>query len=418
MENKKIILGVCGGIAAYKACDLASLLVKANCDVHAVLTQSAQKFIMPLTLKTITYNQCYTDQFDYDIVEPLHIELCLEADLLIVAPATANLIAKIANGIADDLLTTLICAYNHKKPILLAPAMNTNMWENPIMQANLKTISEKLNCIIINPIEGQLACRTEGMGKLAEVDSIYKQAISLLSKNNPNSSNSQISLLPETEWSGLKVLITAGGTKEPIDPVRFLGNRSSGKMGLAMADEAYKRGADIILITTQKGLKRDYKIIEVETAYQLQEAVEGYFDTCRILIMSAAVSDFRPLQVFASKVKKSRAESDWYLPLTKNPDILETLGRLKKENQILIGFAAESDNLVKNARKKLENKKLDLIVANQIDNIEIGFGSDYNEVYLLTQKDNSEEIILPKNTKTQIASQILEFVQQKFLKNN
>jgi phosphopantothenoylcysteine decarboxylase / phosphopantothenate---cysteine ligase len=413
MQNKKIILGVSGGIASYKACDLASLLVKDNYKVQTILTDSAQKFISALTFKTITYNDCYTNQFDYDIVEPLHIEMCREADLLVLAPATANLIAKMANGIADDLLTTLICAYSSKKPILLAPAMNTAMWENPIVQANLKTITENLNCTIINPIEGQLACRTEGIGKLAEVENIYKQAVSLLSKNN---SELQLPILPEGEWSGLKVLITAGGTKEPIDPVRFLGNRSSGKMGLALADEAYKKGADIILITTQKALKRNYKIIEVETAHELQKAVESYFDTCQILIMSAAVSDFRPLQVFASKVKKSRSESDWYLPLTKNPDILETLGRLKKENQILIGFAAESDNLIQNARKKLENKKLDLIVANQVDNTEIGFGSDYNEVYLLTQKDNSEEIILPKNTKTQIAFQILEFVQDKFLK--
>lgn len=405
MENKKILLGVSAGIAAYKACELASLLTKEKAQVHTILTQSACEFVSPLTFKTITYNQAYSEQFHYDIVEPLHIELCRSADLLILAPTTANLIAKLANGICDDLLSTIACAY--KGPVILAPAMNTQMWENPILQENLQKLKNVLGYKIVDPVSGELACRTVGMGKLAPVEDIFAQAKNLL--NNVSSDG----VLPSGELSGVKVLVTAGGTREPIDPVRFIGNRSSGKMGLAIADEAHARGAAVILITTQNGLNRPYKMIKVDTAHQMQESVEAYFDTCQILIMAAAVSDFRPLEVFTSKVKKS-SESDWNLPLTKNPDILETLGHLKKPGQTLIGFAAESDDLLKNARKKLQNKKLDLIIANQINDPEIGFSSDYNEVYLLTRKDG-EPTVFSKATKTEIASKLWTFINAKFL---
>jgi phosphopantothenoylcysteine decarboxylase/phosphopantothenate--cysteine ligase len=406
MENKKIILGVSGGIAAYKACDLASLLTKEQAQVYTVLTSSAEEFITPLSFKTITYNQSYTNQFDYDLVEPLHIELCREADLLVLAPATANLIAKVANGICDDLLTTIACAY--KGPVVLAPAMNTQMWENPITQENIAKLKEKLGFTVVEPVSGILACRTVGIGKLAPVEEIAETIKDILSGQTTENPK-------EGKLSGVKVLITAGGTREPIDPVRFIGNRSSGKMGLALADEAYEQGANVILITTAQGVKRPYKVIEVETSHQLQEAVENYFDTSRVLIMSAAVSDFKPIQVFPSKIKKTNTDSDWNLPLTKSPDILETLGRLKKPNQVLIGFAAESENLLKNARKKLENKKLDLIVANEINNPEIGFSSDYNEVYLLTRNNKSEAKLLSKTSKKEISRQIWDFIEDKFL---
>jgi phosphopantothenoylcysteine decarboxylase / phosphopantothenate---cysteine ligase len=404
MESKKIILGVSGGIAAYKACDLASLLTKDNLQVHTVLTGSAEQFIRALSFKTITYNQVYTDQFNYGLVEPLHIELCRNADLLLIAPATADIIAKLAGGICDDLLTTIACAY--KGPVLLAPAMNTQMWENPITQENLKKVKEVLGCQVLEPVTGELACRTIGMGKLAPVEAIAEAAKSLLS-GHPRGL-----LVKDGHLNSLKVLITAGGTREPIDPVRFIGNRSSGKMGLALADEAYERGADVTLITTAP-VKRPYEVIEVETAHQLQGAVEEHFDASQILIMAAAVSDFKPIQVFTSKIKKTSAESDWNLPLTRSPDILETLGRLKKPKQVLIGFAAESENLLKNARKKLENKKLDMIVANEV-RPEIGFASDYNEVYLLTRQ-KSEAKLLPKAPKELISKQIWSFVEEKFL---
>ncbi|MDJ0626169.1 MAG: bifunctional phosphopantothenoylcysteine decarboxylase/phosphopantothenate--cysteine ligase CoaBC [Candidatus Caenarcaniphilales bacterium] len=409
MEKKKVILGVSGGIAAYKACDLASLLTKEDIEVHTILTESAKQFITPLAFKTITYNQVYCDQFDYEIVEPLHIELCKEANLLLLVPATANLIAKLANGICDDLLTTIACAY--KGPRILAPAMNTQMWENSILQENINKLKDKLNYQIIEPIEGELACRTKGIGKLAQIETIFEESKKKLSgKGSKNKKK-----IEQEPLSGLKVLVTAGGTREPIDPVRFIGNRSSGKMGLELAEEANSLGAEVVLITTQNNLQKEYTVIEVETAHDLQQAVEEHFDNSQILIMSAAVSDFRPIEFQKKKIKKGvNSDSDWTLPLTKNPDILETLGRIKKPEQILIGFAAESDDLIKNAKKKLKNKKLDLIVANEITKQGIGFQSDYNEVYLLTSKDN-EEKILPKAAKSEIAHGIWNFIRSKFL---
>jgi phosphopantothenoylcysteine decarboxylase/phosphopantothenate--cysteine ligase len=409
MSGKKILLGVSGGIAAYKACDIVSSLTKEEIDVHCVLTKSAEQFVSPLTFKTLSRNQVLSDQFDYDLLEPLHIEILKNTDLILLAPATANLISKLANGICDDLLTTLLTAYEGK--VLLAPAMNTVMWNNPILQKNLDRLVNEMNYTVIEPQEGELACRAIGVGKLASVEEIVAKTLNTLNSGLSQGNKNGGSL------KGMKILVTAGGTKEPIDPVRFIGNRSSGKMGLAIADEAYKRGAEVVLITTQSGVQRKYTVIGVETAHQLQEAVEAHFDSSRILIMAAAVSDFRPLQFFQTKVKKSSSESDWTLPLTKNPDILETLGRVKKPEQILIGFAAESDNLLKNARKKLQNKKLDLIVANEINNPEIGFASDYNEVYLLTQ-DNNGEVILPKATKREISLKLWDFIESKFIKSN
>jgi|688.fasta_scaffold06454_12 phosphopantothenoylcysteine decarboxylase/phosphopantothenate--cysteine ligase len=407
MQNAKIILGISGGIAAYKACDLASLLVKEKAQVHAVLSESATKFISPLALKTITYNPAYSDQFDYDLVEPIHVELCREASVLVLAPATANLIAKIANGICDDLLSTIVCAY--KGPIVVAPAMNTAMWENPILQENLNKLKSKLNCQVVEPIEGELACRTIGIGKLAPVEKILAAVQDIL---RPQKKTSQ----QKSKLNKIKVLITAGGTREAIDPVRFIGNRSSGKMGLALADEAYARGAEVTLVTTQKDLHKAYKVIEVETTHQMQESVESLFDSSQILIMAAAVSDFKPLEFSPSKIKKASTSEDWQLLLTKNPDILATLGRLKKPGQVIIGFAAESNNLVENARKKLENKKLDLIVANEINKPDIGFSSDYNEVYLLAQ-NSKEPTLLSKATKCEISNQLWAYIEKNLLKS-
>jgi phosphopantothenoylcysteine decarboxylase/phosphopantothenate--cysteine ligase len=326
---------------------------------------------------------------------------------LVLAPATANLIAKIANGICDDLLSTIVCAY--KGPIVVAPAMNTAMWENPILQENLNKLKSKLNCQVVEPIEGELACRTIGIGKLAPVEKILAAVQDIL---RPQKKTSQ----QKSKLNKIKVLITAGGTREAIDPVRFIGNRSSGKMGLALADEAYARGAEVTLVTTQKDLHKAYKVIEVETTHQMQESVESLFDSSQILIMAAAVSDFKPLEFSPSKIKKASTSEDWQLLLTKNPDILATLGRLKKPGQVIIGFAAESNNLVENARKKLENKKLDLIVANEINKPDIGFSSDYNEVYLLAQ-NSKEPTLLSKATKCEISNQLWAYIEKNLLKS-
>ena len=405
--QQKIVLGVSGGIAAYKACDLASLLTKADYQVTSVLTASATEFVQPLAFKTITYQPCYTDQFNYQEIEPLHLQIAEDADLLLLAPATANLIAKLAHGICDDLLTSLACAF--KGQVLLAPAMNTQMWLNPITQANITKLQNTLNYQVVEPVEGLLACRTEGIGKLAPVETIAKKAQQLIESNMVQPRPSQGDL------KGLKVLITAGGTREPIDPVRFIGNRSSGKMGIALADEAYARGAEVILICTNSlPAKKNYQVIQVETAQELQAEVDKYFDTSQLLIMAAAVADFKPLQVLKSKVKKNAQDSDWYLPLTRSPDILETLGRVKRQDQTLIGFAAESDNLLENAKQKLKNKKLDLIIANKVGE-GLGFGSDFNEVYLISQASQEKPDFIPKDTKSKVSKHIWSYIAEHFV---
>ncbi|MDX1918317.1 MAG: bifunctional phosphopantothenoylcysteine decarboxylase/phosphopantothenate--cysteine ligase CoaBC [Candidatus Caenarcaniphilales bacterium] len=398
LSHKKILLGVSGGIAAYKACELASLLVKEGAEVTTILTEHAERFITPLTFKTITYKPVYTDQFDYEQVEPLHIDLAQKSDLVILAPTTADLIAKIAHGICDDLLTTTLCAYNGLA--LLAPAMNTAMWENPILQKNLETLKRLLNYQVIEPAEGVLACRSEGIGKLAPVEKIFEAA-------------GELFLRPiQSDLSGLRVLVTAGGTREAIDPVRYIGNRSSGKMGTALADEAFQRGAQVTLICTSPQQK-PYATIEVESSHQLQEVVEDEFDHHHILIMAAAVSDFRPINFSPSKIKKNSREEDWTLSCTKSPDILGTLGLIKKPGQILIGFAAESENAVENARSKLLSKKLDLIIANEIKG-EMPFGTDDNEVFILSPNP-SEDKFLALSPKSIIARQIWDYVTERCL---
>ncbi len=402
-NSKKILLAISGGIASYKACELCSLLKKAGYQVQVLLSKHACEFVSALTFKTLTDREVYTDQFDYDLCAPLHIELVREADLLLLLPATANLIGKLASGIADDLITTVACAFPGKK--VLAPAMNTAMWENPLVQANLRKLEKELDVTVIPPIYGELACKTEGLGKLAELETVLNTIEEIFAEPF---------LAPiDSPLAGLTVLVTAGGTREEIDPVRYISNRSSGKMGIALADEAHARGAEVTLITTT-GAHRPYPTVQVESALEMMKEVERHFDHNRILIMAAAVSDYRPTSVSPRKIKKSKGDQDLVLHLTKSPDILSTLGRIKKEGQILIGFAAESENIIQNASQKMLDKKLDVIVANEITNPGFGLGSDFNEVYLISP-EQPEPVLVSKAPKREIAAKILDYTQEKYL---
>jgi phosphopantothenoylcysteine decarboxylase / phosphopantothenate---cysteine ligase len=394
LADKRILLGVTGGIAAYKACDLASMLRHQGADVHVVLTPNAKEFVTLLTFQTITRNPAHCEQYsDSAQWRPEHIDLAQKADLILIAPATANVIAKLAAGICDDLLTTLVIASQAK--VLIAPAMNPRMLEHPATQHNLATLQNHYRYELIPPDTGEVACGDWGAGKMASVDSIMATV--------------KAHLLSHRSLSGKNVLVTAGGTREPIDPVRFIGNRSSGKMGIAMADAAYSRGASVTLVSTVE-VDRAYPVLLVETAQDMQEAVEGEFDSCDALVMTAAVADFRPLAVSAQKIKKTVSE-DISLELTKNPDILDLLGRVKRPDQMIVGFAAESEELLSNASQKLERKNLDIIVGNDISVPDIGFGSDDNAVIILSAEGNKEN--LPRMPKRAIAEHICDILAQR-----
>jgi len=395
LSGKTIILGVTGGIAAYKACDIASLLRRSGADVHAVLTKNACEFITPLSLQTITRNPAHVEQFPNNANwRPEHIELAQRADLILIAPATADVLAKMANGLCDELLTTMILASQAK--VMVAPAMNPRMLEHPATQRNLDILTNRYRYEVIPPEFGEVACGDIGSGKIASVETIIAAVASRL--------------MTHGTLSGRQILVTAGGTREAIDPVRFIGNRSSGKMGIAMADAAYSRGADVTLISTVE-VDRAYPVLLVETALEMQETVESEFDTCDALIMTAAVADFRPLSVSSQKIKKTESE-DFNLELTKNPDIIDLLGRIKRKDQIVIGFAAESEELVTNAVGKLKRKNLDMICANDITVPDIGFGSDDNAVIILSADGKREN--LPRMPKRAIAEHLCDLIGQKF----
>jgi phosphopantothenoylcysteine decarboxylase/phosphopantothenate--cysteine ligase len=397
LKNKTIVLGVSGGIAAYKACDIASQLRHAGASVHAVLTPSARAFVSLLTFQTLTRNPAHCEQFEDDFDwqgRPEHIELAQKADLILIAPATANIIGKLASGICDDLLTTIVTA--SKAKVLLAPAMNPNMLEHPATQHNLSTLQNRYRYGIIPPESGEVACGDWGSGKMATVDSVLAAT--------------RAQLLSHRTLMNKHVLVTAGGTREPIDPVRFIGNRSSGKMGIAMADAIHGRGADVTLISTVE-VDRPYSVLLVETAHEMQETVEAEFDGCDALVMTAAVADFRPLAVSSHKIKKNVSE-DFSLELTQNPDILDLLGRIKKRHQIIIGFAAESEELLSNASLKLHRKNLDVIVGNDISVPDIGFGSDDNAVVILSASGEKEN--LPRMPKRAIAEHLCDLLATKF----
>jgi phosphopantothenoylcysteine decarboxylase/phosphopantothenate--cysteine ligase len=390
LKGKKIILGVTGGIAAYKAAELVRELVRSGAEVFVVMTHSAQAFITPLTFQTLSGNKVATELFSLvEESEIGHIALADRAELLVIAPATANIIGKIAGGIADDMLTTIVMAT--KAPVLLAPAMNVHMWENPICQENIQKLRGR-GFHFIDPEAGELACGYEGKGRLAEIPAIVEEIRAILSPK---------------DLSGETLLVTAGPTEEPIDPVRFLSNRSSGKMGFAVARAARLRGAPVILVSGPSALPAPYgvKFIPVRTAAEMREAVLGSLAGVSVLVMAAAVSDYRPKVTSPEKIKKSQAELT--LPLELNPDILREAGQ-RKEKRLLIGFAAETESLLANARKKLAEKNLDLIVANDVSLPGAGFAVDTNIVKLIDRSGKIEE--LPLMDKEDLADRVLDRV--------
>ncbi len=389
LSGKKILLGVTGGIGAYKAAFLVRELLKAGAQVSVVMTSSATQFITPLTMETLSGRPVGLDMFSLTEERTIgHIDRAGWADLFLVAPATANFIGKAANGIADDLLTTISLAVTC--PTVLAPAMNSRMWAHPAVQKNLATLVER-GAVIVPPGVGELACGEEGPGRLADPEEILEMVASRFAGG---------------DLEGIRVLVTAGPTQEAIDPVRYISNRSSGRMGYALAADAAHRGARVTLVSGPVALSPPpvHAFRSVRTAGQMLDAVLEALPDADWVIMAAAVADFRPEEVGEEKIKKEGKEG-LDLKLTRNPDILKTIAPLK-ENRLYVGFAAETRDLVKNARKKVREKKLDLIVANDVSGVETGFESEENSGTILDRKDLS--VVLPRMTKAQMAGRILD----------
>jgi len=392
LKNREIILGVSGGIAAYKAVELLRELTKGGANVHVVMTKNAQQFITPLTFQTLSGNPVLCDMFQLLMGSKIgHVTLADIADLMVIAPATANILGKIANGIADDFLSTMIMATT--VPVLFAPSMNVNMWESGFVQNNVDKLKVH-GYQFVGPIEGDLACGSMGRGKLADIEEIVEKIEDIFTKK---------------DLSGQRVLITAGPTLEPIDPVRSITNRSTGRMGFALAKMARRRGAEVTLIAGPHYLslpRRDIPQIMVHSAHEMHDAVTHYFEDCHIVIMAAAVADFRPQNVLDEKITK-RKNGSYLLQMEKNPDILKELGE-KRRNHILVGFAAETSELMENAEAKLKEKKLDLIVANDVTQEGAGFGVDTNIVKILDAHGKVRK--LPLMSKDEVAHIILDQV--------
>lgn len=390
LKGKTVVLGVTGSIAAYKIAGLASMLVKKQCNVHVIMTKNATNFINPITFETLTGNKCLVDTFDRNFEFSVeHVSLAKQADLFMVAPASANVIGKIANGIADDMLTTTIMAA--KCPKIISPAMNTNMFENPIVQDNIEKLKH-YGYEIVEPASGYLACGDTGKGKMPEPEVLYSYIMKYVAC--------------EKDLLGKKVLITAGPTMEKIDPVRFISNHSTGKMGYAIAENAMLRGADVTLVTGKTYIKKpDFvKVNEVSSAQEMFEAVDSVFDEQDIVIMSAAVADYRPKNVADEKIKKKDGES--VLELKRTADILGTMSK-RKQQQFLCGFSMETENMLENSKAKLEKKNLDMICANNLKVAGAGFGTDTNVVTIIT-KDEVKE--LPLESKEKVASDIIDMI--------
>ena len=391
LKGKKIVLGVTGGIAVYKAVDLVSRLRKQGCEVRVVMTEHAQQFVTPLTFKEISGNQVavsmWSSNQEFNVE---HIALANWADAFVVAPATANIIAKMAYGLADDLLSTTLLAA--QAPIVVCPAMNTGMYENVATQENIAKLQGR-GITVMPPAVGKLACGTSGAGRLPEPQDIVEFLNAFFAKR-------------EGDLRGLKVLVTAAGTREPIDPVRFVGNRSSGKMGYAVAQMAAERGAEVLLISGPSALSipANVKAIKVETTNEMLEACLESYDKVDIVIKAAAVADYRPRDVAEQKIKK-KTDDALTVVMDKNPDILKTLGA-KKTHQVLVGFAAETQNLLENARDKVVKKNLDMIVANDVTAAGAGFNADTNIVKFLFA--NGEVRSLEQMPKVDVANCILD----------
>jgi phosphopantothenoylcysteine decarboxylase/phosphopantothenate--cysteine ligase len=393
MKDKKIVIGVTGGIAAYKAAELIRICTKAGAETQVAMTVNAVNFIAPLTFQALSKNKVLWEMFDQRTPPLAHITWGQESDIVIIAPATANFIAKMANGIADDFLSTMVLAST--APILLCPAMNSHMYENPVTQENLKRLVEN-GCFVMQPGEGELACETEGPGRLPHPEDIAEQARIMLSVQ---------------DLSGMNILVTAGPTIEPIDPVRYISNRSTGKMGYALAHAAALRGASVTLVSGQTYLPPPYgvKFLGITTAEEMRQRV---FDNCGhmdVIIKAAAVSDYRPRETADQKIKK--ASDSLSMDLVKNPDILAELGKAKADSRfLLVGFAAETENLLANAEKKLREKNLDMIVVNDVAREDAGFGSDTNLVKIINRDGTRED--LPLMPKEEVADQILNRVKR------
>ena len=386
--HKTILLGITGGIAAYKICELIRMYKKQGFDVKVIVTPNALNFVTELTLATLSNNQVYSDNFDIKEYKPEHISLCDEGDILVIAPASANTISKIADGICDNLLTSITCAFS--KPIIIAPAMNTNMWENTFVQENINKLKTN-GYNVLEPETGYLACGIEGKGRLCSLDKIFDKTLEVLEFSQP--------------LKDKKIVITAGGTIEKLDPVRYVSNFSSGKMGIALADNAYMMGAEVELITTVK-TERPYKVTEVVSALDMLEAVQNSKQSSDCVIMAAAVADYRPESVNEQKIKKSSQDS-MTVSFIKNPDILKSISEDKNGVKI-VGFCAESENLLENAKEKIRKKGCDYLIANDISRTDIGFASDENEVYIIDKELNIKH--LEKMSKYELAKKILEYI--------
>ena len=390
LSGRTVVLGVTGSIAAYKIANLASSLVKKGANVHVIMTKNATNFINPITFETLTGNKCLVDTFDRNFEFSVeHVSLAKQADIFMVAPASANVIGKIANGIADDMLTTTIMACKCHK--IISPAMNTNMFENPIVQNNIQKLKD-YGYEIIEPASGYLACGDVGAGKMPEpavLESYIMRKIAM-----------------EKDMKGKKVLITAGPTMEKIDPVRFISNHSTGKMGYALAKIAMLRGAEVTLVTGKTSIpKPDFvKVVNVQSAKEMFEAVDKEFDTQDIVIMSAAVADYRPKEVATEKIKKKDGETA--IELERTEDILATMAARKK-NQFVCGFSMETENMIENSKAKLEKKNLDMICANNLKVEGAGFGTDTNVVTLISKNWIKE---LPMKSKEGVAKDILDVI--------
>jgi phosphopantothenoylcysteine decarboxylase/phosphopantothenate--cysteine ligase len=391
LKGKEILLGISGGIAAYKTVLLLRKLTKEGANVNVIMTEHAKEFVGPLTFQTLSGNPVTSDLFTlFKSSEIGHVALADKADLLVIAPATANIIGKIAHGIGDDFLSTMVMAT--RVPVLFAPSMNVNMYHSPVVQDNIRKLKD-FGYYFIDPVEGELACKVEGKGKLADVDDILEEIHIILSSN---------------DFKGKKILITAGPTIEDIDPVRYISNNSSGKMGYALAKMAIRRGAEVLLISGPTALEPPYKsrFIKIRSAREMFDAVMDNFSDYDIIIKSAAVADFKPEQVSTHKIKKVNGE--FQINLSKNSDILFELGKYKGE-RLLVGFAAESENFLDNAYKKLKEKNVDLMVVNDISNKKIGFKSDFNECNLIF-KDGSIRHI-PFMDKDTVSDDILDAIK-------
>ncbi|MEG0805077.1 MAG: bifunctional phosphopantothenoylcysteine decarboxylase/phosphopantothenate--cysteine ligase CoaBC [Lachnospiraceae bacterium] len=389
LKGKTVVLGVTGSIAAYKIASLASMLVKLQADVHVIMTEHATEFITPVTFETLTKNKCLVDTFDRNFqFHVAHVSLGQKADVVLVAPATANIIGKLAHGIADDMLSTTLMATT--APIIVSPAMNMHMYENPILQANLEQL-RSFGIQVIEPATGFLACRDIGPGKMPEPETLLSYILKEIAFKK--------------DLIGKKVVVTAGPTQEALDPVRFLSNHSTGKMGYELGKAAMLRGAEVTLITGPTALLPPpfMTVVSVESAKEMYEAVMKQAEDAQIIIMAAAVADYCPIDVSSQKMKKQEGEIS--IALSRTKDILAQLGERKTKDQFICGFSMETENLVENSQKKLNQKRADLIVANSLRQEGAGFGTDTNVVTLIT-KESVEE--LPIMGKDQVAHCILD----------